>query len=436
MSADQLNQMTGALNDIMNGNVFYTEAEVDTLLAGKANSSHIHDDRYYTESELDTLLGQKQNQLTFDDVPTAGSNNPVKSQGIKTALDEKSDTGHTHDDRYYTKSEVDTALAEKSNTGHNHNDLYYTKTEVGNLLSFVDESVAEFHNANPRGKDITAYLIDESLWDRINGANGYSLFEDLYVGDYLTAGGQDYVIVDFDYYIRCGDSHDLTAHHLVMMPVGNMSIPEGTVLYNTDSSAEVKTLQLINTVNYREYTGDSSVSVSSQETAVWKKWNASIDAPNTHTTAGGYKYSRMRQVIMKAADTIVRSAFGADHVKAIDVIYPNPVDSAASGTISSWAWFKNTDWNDDLRMSICDLPNEVQIYGTMAFALRGYEVGIDKWQFSLFRYDRRRANIRSAWWLRSVASATAACDVTTAGYATHTGSSSAYGVRPRFVLVG
>lgn len=40
---------------------YYTETEVDTLLAGKASSSHNHDDRYYTESEVDTLLNAKVN---------------------------------------------------------------------------------------------------------------------------------------------------------------------------------------------------------------------------------------------------------------------------------------------------------------------------------------------------------------------------------------
>ena len=65
---------------------YYTETEVDTLLAGKSDTSHTHDERYYTESETDTLL--------------AG----------------KSDTNHTHDDRYYTESEVDTALNAKANS--------------------------------------------------------------------------------------------------------------------------------------------------------------------------------------------------------------------------------------------------------------------------------------------------------------------------------
>lgn len=297
---------------------------------------------------------------------------------------------------------------------------------VGHSQFYADEAlnnnIADFHNANPREKDITAYLTDGSLWDRIKGTNGKSLFEDLFVGDYLTAGGQEYMIVDFDYYIRTGDSHDLQDHHIVLMPRGNMSIPEGTVLYGSS-----ETLTLINTAN-------AGVTVSSQETAINKKWNATMQDPNTNTTAGGYKYSRMRQVIMKAADTIVREAFGADHVKAIDVNYPNPADASASGTTTSTAWFKSADWNDDTRMSICDLPNEMQIYGAMIHVNRGAETILDKWQFSLFRYNRDRANIRAGWWLRSVLSASVAAIVSTNGFATNIGTSSASGVRPRFLL--
>lgn len=40
-----------------------------------------------TKDYVDTGLSGKQNTLTFDDVPTAGSSNPVKSSGIKSALD-------------------------------------------------------------------------------------------------------------------------------------------------------------------------------------------------------------------------------------------------------------------------------------------------------------------------------------------------------------
>ena len=42
-----------------------------------------------TSSELQALLGQKQDTLTFDNVPTAGSANPVKSGGVHTAINDE-----------------------------------------------------------------------------------------------------------------------------------------------------------------------------------------------------------------------------------------------------------------------------------------------------------------------------------------------------------
>ena len=47
---------------------------------------------YYNKSQVDTLLLTKQSVLTFDNAPTNGSNNPVKSGGIYTALQGKQDT--------------------------------------------------------------------------------------------------------------------------------------------------------------------------------------------------------------------------------------------------------------------------------------------------------------------------------------------------------
>lgn len=45
------------------------------------------------------------------------------------------DFAHTHDDRYYQKSEVDSKLNGKSNTGHTHDDRYYTESEVDTKLN-------------------------------------------------------------------------------------------------------------------------------------------------------------------------------------------------------------------------------------------------------------------------------------------------------------
>ena len=41
---------------------------------------------------MDSALAEKQDTLTFDNTPTANSNNPVKSGGVKTAIDAKQDT--------------------------------------------------------------------------------------------------------------------------------------------------------------------------------------------------------------------------------------------------------------------------------------------------------------------------------------------------------
>ena len=290
-------------------------------------------------------------------------------------------------------------------------------------------ATAGYHNGIYRGKNITSYFTDGSLWNRIAGTGGYSLFEDLYLGDYITVGNNSYAIADFDYYIRCG-SVDINVHHLVMMPTGNMNIPAGTVLYGSSD-----TLTFINTAN-------AGVTVSSHEIATAFKWNATMEAPNTNTAAGGYKYSRMRTVIMKAAETIVINAFGSSHVKEVNVLYPNPSSNTASGLASNWTWFNNSDRTNVLCKSICDLPNETQVYGQQvwgrgsAYMNVGYEIGIDKFQFAIFAFHRNFADFRDSWWLRSVNSASYAARVSNDGHANYAGTSSANGVRPRFLLIG
>lgn len=54
------------------------------------------------------------NKTVVDASFVANSTNPVQSKVVKSALDGKSDTGHTHDDRYYTESEINTKLNAKA----------------------------------------------------------------------------------------------------------------------------------------------------------------------------------------------------------------------------------------------------------------------------------------------------------------------------------
>ena len=112
---------------------YYTEAEVDTLLssksdtththAGYASSTHLHDDRYYTETEIDATLASY-----------------YTSSEIDTTLAGYSLVGHTHDSRYYTESETDALLATKAASSHTHDSRYYTESEVDALIAALPTS--------------------------------------------------------------------------------------------------------------------------------------------------------------------------------------------------------------------------------------------------------------------------------------------------------
>jgi len=78
----------------------HTKAEITDF-------AHTHDDRYYTETEINSKLNGKSN------------------------------TGHTHDDRYYTESEMNTKLAGKSDTSHSHSTHLTTEIAAGADLNTV-----------------------------------------------------------------------------------------------------------------------------------------------------------------------------------------------------------------------------------------------------------------------------------------------------------
>lgn len=76
------------------------KTNVDARIAAYAAPiSHTHDDRYYTETEIDSLISGY-----------------YASSQVDTLLSSKSDVGHTHDDRYYTETEIDNGWYTSSET--------------------------------------------------------------------------------------------------------------------------------------------------------------------------------------------------------------------------------------------------------------------------------------------------------------------------------
>ena len=127
-------------------------------LAGKAAASHTHDDRYYTEAEMDGKLAGKSNTgHTHNTIKDIGDGRTLSFAYSKDGLGYESyswlagwngnelrpvhkrqfaTAGHTHDDRYYTESEMNTKLNGKANSSHTHN--YAGSSSAGGTANSVN----------------------------------------------------------------------------------------------------------------------------------------------------------------------------------------------------------------------------------------------------------------------------------------------------------
>lgn len=71
------------------GDVFDAAAN-DAALAGKAATSHTHDDRYYTETQVDTALNAKQdNLISGDNIKTVNGEALVGAGDLQVAAGTK-----------------------------------------------------------------------------------------------------------------------------------------------------------------------------------------------------------------------------------------------------------------------------------------------------------------------------------------------------------
>jgi len=300
------------------------------------------------------------------------------------------------------------------------------KVESGNLNPVTSNAVYDametskpvecYHNV-PRlvPKDITSYISDGTFWQRLNGTDGFKLFEDIYCGDYIrmsrpisayertgtyqTTGSQYVTIAGLDSLWGNGDGYGITYHHAVMIPGQGFG---GT-----------------------QHFGRSRMNASD-------------------TTNGGYYNSEMNLATLGGVASSGSTAstasinqqlyaeFGS-HLKTTRELLSNSLNAngynrygAATGCTNGWGWYS------------CQavLMSEVEVYGSTVWSSSGHDTGTACNQLPLFRHVNSARNNRSAWyWLKDVTNSGCFAICGGIGHANSDRASIATSfVRPRFVI--
>ncbi len=244
----------------------------------------------------------------------------------------------------------------------------------GEAVSIVDNAAT--HNMIYRGKALGSSVTSEQ-WAAIKAGT----FKDLYLGDYWSIGGVDYMIAAFNYWLNCGDTA-CTANHLLVVPKSNM------------------------------YTAQMN---------------------STNITTGGYIGSEMYKTGLEQAKTAFNTAFGSAHILNHRQYLVNAV---TNGKPTGSDWYDSTVelMNENMvygGRQFSPMPDGATDPWSTC---RNYT--IDKSQLPLFHLAPWLICNRSWYWLRDVVSAARFAYVYSGGYADCSGASGTIGVRPVAGLIG
>ena len=244
----------------------------------------------------------------------------------------------------------------------------------GEVVSIMDNAAT--HNMVYRGKALGTSVTSEQ-WAAIK----VGTFKDLYLGDYWSIGGMDYIIAAFDYWYKCGDTACNT-HHAVVIPRSQL------------------------------YT---------------YKFNP------TNTTEGGYVGSDLYKNGLTQAKTTFNTAFGSAHILNHREYLVNAV---TNGKPTGSDWYDSTVdlMNENMvygGRQFSPMPDGTDPWNTC----RNYT--IDKSQLPLFRLAPWMSFVRDQWcWLRDVVSAALFAYCNGNGTADCNSASDARGVWPAVGLIG
>jgi hypothetical protein len=128
----------------------YVEDRRLSAIDNKADKEHTHDDVYYTEIEIDTKISEIENSIgDIAIVYETKADSQVKLDEAKGYTDAvasgKADSVHNHDDIYYTEAEINSMLDGKADSVHNHDNSYEVKGTVERELNLHNTST-DAHN--------------------------------------------------------------------------------------------------------------------------------------------------------------------------------------------------------------------------------------------------------------------------------------------------
>lgn len=124
--------------------------DITAANVGAASVGHTHDDRYYTETEMDSKLAAKENTVTqssvnkFINMLGTGEQTPTDNDYYISQYVGGGTTTTTFHRRpvsalwSYIKSKADGVYAAKS---HTHDDRYYTETEINSKVDTINASI-------------------------------------------------------------------------------------------------------------------------------------------------------------------------------------------------------------------------------------------------------------------------------------------------------
>lgn len=244
----------------------------------------------------------------------------------------------------------------------------------GSALSIEDNAAT--HNMVYRGKALGGSVTSEQ-WAAIKAGT----FKDLYLGDYWSIGGVDYLITAFNYWLTCGDTACNT-NHLLVVPQTNL-------------------------------------------------YTASMNSSNI--TTGGYVGSEMYKTGLEQAKTTINSAFGSAHILNHR---QHLVNTVTNGAPTGTDWYDSTVelMNENMvygSRQFSHMPN-----GATDPWATCLNYTINKSQLPLFHLAPWLICNGNWYWLQDVVSAAGFAAVNGTGTANCYFASSALGVRPVVGLIG